>query len=103
MLAHVIGYAGRAGKMQDKVMENNELLWPNAEGREGLEQTFDEQLTGKVGQYNISFDPTGKKVSEQISIPPQPGYNVITTIDLNLQRLCEQSLEKGARRGAIVF
>jgi penicillin-binding protein 2 len=103
MLAHVIGYAGRAGKMQDKVMENNELLWPNAEGREGLEQTFDDQLSGKVGQYNISFDATGKKVSEQISIPPEPGYNVVTTIDINLQRLCEEALSKGAKRGAMVI
>src|SRR3954470_16764856 len=103
MLAHVIGYAGRAGKMQDKVMENNELLWPNAEGREGLEQTFDEQLSGKVGQYNISFDASGKKVSEQISIPPQAGNNLVTTLDINLQRMCEESLEKGAKRGAIVI
>src|SRR4051812_27047770 len=102
MAAHVIGYAGRAGKMQDKVMENNELLWPNAEGREGLEQTFDDQLSGKVGQYNISFDANGKRVSEQISIPPQPGYNVVTTLDLNIQRLCEQALAGGARRGAMV-
>lgn len=103
MLAHVIGYAGRAGKMQDKVMENNELLWPNAEGREGLEQTFDDQLSGKVGQYNIAFDATGRKVSEQISIPPEPGYNVITTLDTNIQRICEDVLSKGAKRGAMAI
>ncbi len=101
LAAHVIGYAGRAGKMQDKVMENNELLWPNAEGRAGLEQSFDEQLSGKVGQYNISFDASGKKVSEQISIPPEPGYNVVTTLDANIQRICEEALSKGAKRGAI--
>ena len=101
--AHILGYAGRAGKIPDGPIENNELLWPNAEGRAGLEQTFDAQLQGKVGQYNISFDASGKKASEQISIPPQPGYNVVTTLDLNIQRLCEQALEKGVKRGAMVI
>ena len=56
-----------------------------------------------MGQYNLSFDATGKKASEQISIPPQPGNNVVTTLDLNIQRLCEQALEKGVKRGAMVI
>jgi penicillin-binding protein 2 len=103
LACHIIGYAGRSGKMPDGVIENNELLWPNAEGRAGLEKTFDEQLQGKVGQYNISFDASGKKATEQISIPPQPGYNVVTTLDLNIQQLCEQSLAKGVKRGALVI
>lgn len=103
LAGHVIGYAGRTGRMPDGPIENSQPLWPGAEGREGLEQTFDDQLQGKDGQFNIAFDATGRKVSEQVSIPPQPGYNVITTIDENIQRLCEQTLEKGAKRGAIVI
>ncbi len=100
---HIIGYAGRTGRMPDGPIQNNEVLWPGAEGREGLEQTFDDQLQGKEGQYNITFDPSGRKVSEQVVIPPQPGYNVVTTLDLDLQRLCEQTLEKGVKRGALVM
>ncbi len=103
LAGHVIGYAGRAGKTPDGPIQNNELIWPDAVGREGLEQAFDDQLQGKNGQYNISFDPTGKKSSEQISIPPQPGYNIVTTLDENLQRLCEGVLEKGVKRGAMVI
>ncbi len=103
LAAHIIGYAGRAGRTPDGPIQNNEMLWPNAEGREGLEQTFNEQLNGKVGQMNIAFDATGHKASERISIPPLPGCNVVTTIDENIQRLCELALEKGAKRGAIVI
>ena len=103
LAGHIIGYAGRTGRMPDGPIQNNEVLWPGAEGREGLEQTFDDQLQGKDGQYNITFDPSGRKVSEQVALPPQPGYNVVTTIDVELQRLCEESLEKGAKRGAIVM
>jgi len=103
LAGHIIGYAGRTGRMPDGPIQNNEVLWPGAEGREGLEQTFDDQLAGKEGQYNITFDPSGKKVSEQVVIPPQPGYNVVTTLDLNLQKLCEETLEKGVKRGALVI
>ncbi|HEV7866920.1 MAG TPA: penicillin-binding protein 2 [Chthoniobacteraceae bacterium] len=102
LAGHVIGYAGRTGRMPDGVLQNNDLLWPGAEGREGIEQSFDDQLQGKPGQLNISFDPSGKKASEQVVIPPQPGYNVVLTIDENVQRLCEQSLMKGTKRGALV-
>ncbi len=102
LASHVLGYAGRDGRMPDGPIENNELLWPNARGRAGLEESFDAQMQGKVGQYNISFDPAGKKASEQISIPPQPGYNVVTTLDENIQRQCEIALEKGCKRGAMV-
>lgn len=103
MAGHIVGYAGRSGKIPDGPIENNELLWPDAAGREGLEQTFNDQLQGKVGQYNISFDASGRRTSEQVSIPPQPGYNVVTTLDENMQRLCEQTLDKGAKRGAIAI
>jgi penicillin-binding protein 2 len=103
LAGHIIGYAGRGGKLPDGPIENNELLWQNAEGREGIEQTFDAQLQGKLGQYNISFDATGKRVTEQISIPPQPGYNIVTTLDVNLQRMCEQALAKSAKKGAMVI
>ena len=102
LAAHVIGYAGRAGRIQDGPIENNELLWPNAEGREGLEASFDDQLQGKNGQYHISFDTEGRRASEQITIPPQPGYNVVTSIDTHIQQICEEALAHGCKRGAMV-
>jgi len=103
MAAHILGYLSRTRAALDGPVENNELLWPEVEGKEGLELTFNEQLTGKPGQITIHFDAKGKKDYEKIITPPQPGYNVVTTIDLRLQRLCEKALEKGVKRGAIVF
>lgn len=102
LAGHVVGYAGRAGKMPEKVLENNDLLWPDSEGREGLEQMFDDQLKGKVGQLNLSFDATGRKASEQVLLPPSPGYNVVTTLDIGIQRMCEEALARGCKRGALV-
>ncbi len=102
LAGHIIGYAGKAGRIPTGPVQNHELIWPAEEGREGLEKTFDDQLSGKVGQMKIVFDSKGKKSSQRITIPPQPGYNVVTTLDQDIQRICEEVLEKKSRRGAIV-
>jgi penicillin-binding protein 2 len=103
LAGHVIGYAGRTGRALEAPIQDNDPLWPGAEGREGIELTFNEQLSGKMGQLNIAFDATGRKVSEKIAIPPQPGFNVVTTLDENIQRLCEETLRTSCKRGAIVI
>jgi len=103
LAGHILGYAGRSGRQAGGPVQNNEVLWPVAEGREGLEQTFNTQLTGRNGQMNVAFDASGQKVSEKIVIPPQPGANVITTLDEEIQRITEAALNKSAKRGAIVL
>ena len=99
----IIGYTGKTGRNPDGIVDNHETLWPETEGREGLEQTFNEMLTGKHGEYKLTFDKDGRKTSEKLITPPDPGYNVVTTIDLRLQQLAEKALEAKAKRGAIVI
>lgn len=98
----IIGYSGKTGRTPDGVIDNHEVLWPETEGREGLEQTFNQVLTGKHGEYRITFDQDGRKTSEKIVTPPVPGHTVVTTLDLHLQELAEKALEAKAKRGAIV-
>src|SRR6516162_1637752 len=98
----IVGYTGHTSRESTHVLQNNDPLWPESEGREGLEQTFDDQLRGKPGTLNLTFDKDGNKTGENIGNPPEPGYNLVTTIDLDLQRLAEKILQKRAKRGAIV-
>jgi penicillin-binding protein 2 len=102
LAGQIVGYSGKTGRNLDGVIDNHETLWPETEGREGLEQTFNEMLTGKHGQYKLTFDKDGRKTSEKLIVPPVPGDNVITTLDLRLQELAEKALEAKAKRGAIV-
>jgi penicillin-binding protein 2 len=99
----IIGYTGKTGRNPDGIVDNHETLWPETEGREGIEQTFNEMLTGKHGEYKLTFDKDGRKTSEKLTTPPEPGYNVVTTLDLHLQQLAEKTLEAKAKRGAIVI
>src|SRR5213083_876670 len=103
LAGQVIGYTGKTGRNPDGIVDNHETLWPETEGREGLEQTFNEMLTGKHGEYKLTFDKDGRKTSEKLITPPDPGYNVVTTLDLRLQQLAEKALEAKAKRGAIVI
>jgi penicillin-binding protein 2 len=100
--AHIIGYSGKTGAQAHGPLQPNELLWPDLEGREGLEKAFNDQLTGKPGVLNMTFDGKGNKTSERIVTPPIPGDNVVTTLDLHLQQECEDVLSKSIKRGAIV-
>jgi penicillin-binding protein 2 len=99
---HVIGYTGKTGRLSTKTIQNNEPLWPESEGREGLEQTFDDQLRGKPGQVDLTFNRDGRKTGERITVPPEPGYNVVTTLDLRIQQLAERILQKRAKRGGAI-
>src|SRR6058998_1409694 len=103
LAGQVIGYTGKTGRNPDGIVDNHETLWPETEGREGLEQTFNDMLTGKHGEYKLTFDKDGRKTSEKLITPPEPGYNVVTTLDLRVQQLAEKALEAKAKRGAIVI
>src|SRR5438105_7967961 len=97
------GYTGRTGRNPDGIIDNYETIWPETEGREGIEQTFNPMLTGKHGNYKMTFDKDGRKTSDKIVSPPVPGHTVVTTLDLRLQDLAERALEAKAKRGAIVI
>src|SRR5213594_414501 len=99
----IIGYTGKTGRNPDGIVDNHETFWPETEGREGLEQTFNGMLAGKHGEYKLTFDKDGRKTSERLITPPAPGYNVVTTLDLHLQQLTEKAIAAKAKRGAIVI
>lgn len=102
LASHIIGYTGREAPLSVRPIENNDYIFPESEGREGLEQIFDNELRGQPGILHITYDKEGKKMSERIAKQPVPGYNVITTLDENLQRLCEKVLADNTQKGAIV-
>jgi penicillin-binding protein 2 len=102
LAAHIIGYTGLEAPLSIRPIENNDLIFSESEGREGLEQVFDRELRGQPGLLQITFGADGKKVSERVARQPVPGYNVITTLDLTLQQEAEKVLAKNTSRGAVV-
>ncbi len=99
---HIVGYVGKKAKLPTGPVESGQPLWPITEGREGLEVTFDQHLQGTPGSINYIFGTDGAKLAEEMVRQPVPGRNVVTAIDLEMQRLAEESLAAATKRGAFV-
>jgi len=102
LAGHILGYTGREAPLSIRPIENNDLIFSDSQGREGLEQVFDNELRGQPGQLHVTYSADGNKMSERIARPPIPGYNVVCTIDEDIQRICENVLAKDTKQGAIV-
>lgn len=97
--AHLLG---RVGLMDnDEWSVYKELGYPyNASvGKEGVERSFEEYLHGQSGVRAVETNTQGKVVSEYwvpdadgVPQVPQPGGNVVLTLDSKLQEVVERSL-----------
>jgi cell division protein FtsI (penicillin-binding protein 3) len=75
LAAQVLGYVG----MDDK-------------GLSGIEREFEDQMHGRPGQMVISVD-AHKKWFGSVEKQPEPGQNVVLTIDEKIQYIAERELE----------
>ena len=61
-------------------------------GKSGVELTFESYLKGTAGEKTIERNTEGKVVNEIWTTEPEPGNNVVLTLDLRLQEVLENSL-----------
>ncbi|HKZ79120.1 MAG TPA: penicillin-binding protein 2 [Pyrinomonadaceae bacterium] len=105
LLAHVLGYVGEISPEQlkqasykDKGLKPGDII-----GQSGLEQIYDDYLRGRDGYRKVIVDSRGRIQDEIETIPPQPGQDLITTIDLDLQLAAEEQLRTSVtKRGVII-
>ena len=102
---HVVGYTGAiTAEQYDAAVENGTAYssednlsgykWTDTRGQSGLEAAFEEELRGSRGEETIYTDETGEVETTSVTTPPQEGNTVVTTIDSDLQRVANLSLEK---------
>lgn len=100
---HMVGYVGKRAPWPKGEVPDGEEMWPVAQGVQGLEKAFESALTGRPGRVQIIFNEQGERVEETVVNDPVPGYNVITSLDLEMQRLAERILAEKVKRGAFVI
>jgi cell division protein FtsI (penicillin-binding protein 3) len=61
-------------------------------GLSGIEREFDDEMRGQAGQMMISVD-AHKKWFSSVEKEPQPGKNVVLTIDQQIQYIAERELD----------
>ena len=92
--AHILGYIGpiwseEAAEYREKGYSMNALV-----GKSGVEQAFEEYLHGSSGIKRTTVSSTGEILNRYYVTEPVPGNNVELTIDISLQAVAEQALEK---------
>ena len=63
-------------------------------GKEGAALAFESYLRGTAGVREVERNTSGKVVSEKWTTAPQPGDNVVLTIDIDLQKQVEDILSQ---------
>ena len=62
-------------------------------GQSGIEHAFDDELRGRPGKMFISVDARRQWFSD-VETQPDPGDNLVLTIDKNIQYIAEKELEQ---------
>ncbi len=96
---HLIGYLGEVGENEIKgVLKPGDLV-----GKMGIERIQDDKLRGRDGGMMIEVDSVGRLKRVIKELPFQKGGDVHLTLDLDVQRVAEEELQKTeSKRGAAV-
>ncbi|MFZ5817603.1 MAG: penicillin-binding protein 2 [Bacillota bacterium] len=90
----VLGYVGPISP-EELSMEAFSGYLPNAViGKDGLELSYEKLLQGRIGTRSKLIDPLGRPLQTTEETQPEPGHNLMLTLDLELQRVAEQALLK---------
>ncbi|MBE6893247.1 MAG: hypothetical protein E7482_04470 [Ruminococcaceae bacterium] len=91
---HIIGITGiiyeeEYAELDKSVYGMNDII-----GKSGLELAFESTLKGKDGKMKITYDAEGEIINEEIIEEAVPGATVVSTLDMDLQRVTYNALEK---------
>lgn len=103
LAGHVLGYVGRITKEELQAFADRQYGINDLVGKVGLERLYesypvgeeDYGLRGQKGMQRIEVDVRNRPVGDpELIIPPAPGTNLVTTLDLRVQQALERSLDE---------
>ena len=109
IFSHVLGYTSRTDDDYQSMPEIPRSHWKDAElsyahglikGRTGLEQIYNDHLSGKHGQRVYEMNARGQFVQPLSFFDPVKGSDLFTNLDIEAQKSAAKYL--GDRKGAVV-
>src|SRR5262249_42796715 len=95
--AHLLGYVR---EVSDEQMRDGRYRRGDMIGQSGLERLLDEHLRGRDGGERIEVDALGRPIRVIKREEPNPGAQVMTTIDRRIQEAAERVMTD--RAGAVI-
>ena len=104
LAAHVLGYIGEISQAQLEDPKYIEAGYKSGDilGMGGLEKYYDKMLRGKDGMQRFVVDSRGRPIREIERIEPIRGQDIVTTIDIDLQRAAEAEFDSKDETGAAI-
>jgi penicillin-binding protein 2 len=90
--AQVFGYVGAITEDEYRERKNQGYSPNDVVGKDGLEETYDPWLRGKLGGQQIEVNSAGVLVRRLKPVDPIPGNTLVTTVDERLQRILDTNL-----------
>lgn len=104
--AHVIGYVSAVTE-NDLLEDDDPLLeLPSTRiGKLGVERHYEQALRGKAGRKEIEVNAFGREIQEfkERRIEAEPGHDIVTTLDLGLQRFVIDRLAEEHSAAVVVM
>ncbi|MDX9892963.1 MAG: penicillin-binding protein 2 [Patescibacteria group bacterium] len=107
-LSHILGYVGKIEENKKADYLQQGYLIDDYVGKSGLELFYEKTLKGINGKEQVEVDAFGEAKEILARQEPLSGNNLVLTIDSELQRVAEESLNKVLTsqhkgRGAVVI
>lgn len=94
LAAHLFGYIGRISEDEYAARKNAGYNLSDLIGKDGLERVWEDVLKGVDGQRRVEINAWGEEIKLAGETPAVAGKSLVLTIDANLQKAVEDSLEQ---------
>jgi len=98
--SHLFGHIGEVTEKQLSIGSYTDYRMGSLIGKSGLELKYETYLKGVDGGKYVEIDASGRELSILKEVDSYPGNNLVTTIDLELQKAAEEAFKDKA--GAVV-
>ena len=106
---HLVGYVGKFAEDDVKAAVEKYQGWPGRAyfmnlriGKAGVEKSMDGVLRDEFGMKCIERDHMGRLQEVLADAPPQPGRDVVLTIDARLQKSLEDAMSGSVGAGVFI-
>ena len=102
LACHALGYLGQISRREYERLRAQGYQPDWLIGKAGLEKVFDNVLRGEYGGMRMEVDAAGRSIKIIDRKEPLAGYQVRTTLDLDIQSAAEAGLAGAGKAGAVV-
>ena len=96
--SHLLGFVGQINANEAKLHKDEGYGPEDVIGKDGIEQVFETELRGSPRVRRLEVDSRGRLVRVLSDTPAVAGNDVQLTMNLDVQRVAEESLQQGMKK-----